>query len=271
MKRQKGFFTIDVEDYHHIIGVSVTPGISQWDGMIPRVEVGLNRRFELMEWYQVRGTLFFLGYLARRFPETGRRALALGHEMASHGMYHQSVPGMTAERFLSEARDARLLLEDIAGMEVLGWRSAGFLVDGRSPWYFDQLAEAGYRYDSSLIPNRMRHKRMLADQIRLGRIGTAAGSIYEFPLSVVPIAGIETGLFGGVYLRFCPKGLLDRGGRPGTGEGTADDLYPSAGNGSGASAIEHEHPAPDQDLWIPGRRDSEAGDALGKGGVYHPG
>jgi len=99
MKRQKGFFTIDVEDYHHIIGVSVTPGISQWDGMIPRVEVGLNRRFELMEWYQVRGTLFFLGYLARRFPETGRRALALGHEMASHGMYHQSVPGMTAERF----------------------------------------------------------------------------------------------------------------------------------------------------------------------------
>jgi len=210
MKRQVGFFTIDVEDYYHIIGVSGTPDISQWDGITPRVEVGLNRLFGLLERYSAKGTLFFLGCVAQRIPQLVRQAVALGHEVASHGMFHQDVRQMSAERFFAEARDSKHLLEDISGKKVRGWRSAGFLVNKTTPWYFDKLVEAGYRYDSSLIPNRLAHRRMLPGDIKVGEIATMRGFIHEFPLSVVRIMGFKAGLFGGVYLRFCPQNLLGR-------------------------------------------------------------
>ncbi len=208
--RQPGFFTVDVEDYYHIIGVTGAPQADTWDCIPARVEVGLDRLFEMMERHRVRGTLFFLGYIARRFPKLVRRALDLGHEVASHGLYHQKVRGMSAASFFSEAQDSRFLLEDIGGKEVIGWRSAGFLMDHTMPWYFDILVEAGYRYDSSMIPNRLGHQRMMPGDISMGTISKLTGDIYEFPLSVVKIAGIRAGLFGGVYLRFCPGNLLGR-------------------------------------------------------------
>jgi len=203
--RKPGFFTIDVEDYYHIIGVSGTPPISQWDSIPSRVEYGLHKLLDLLELHNVKATLFFLGYIAKRFPHLVTEAQAMGHEIASHGMYHLEVRLQTSEQFYQDARDSRLLLEDLSGVEVRGWRSAGFSMSQRTPWFFEKLLAAGYSYDSSVVPSRLGHHRLFVADSAPSRIGTGTGRIYEFPISVVNFMGIQVSMFGGCYLRFFPQ------------------------------------------------------------------
>ena len=54
--------------------------------------------------------------------------------------------------FYEDARAARELLEDVSGRPVRGFRAPAFSVTERTPWFFDKLVEAGYRYDSSVFP-----------------------------------------------------------------------------------------------------------------------
>lgn len=208
--RHPAFFTIDVEDYYHILGVSGTPPISEWDGIAPRVEIGLNRLFQLLSEHKVQATLFFLGYIARRFPGLVSKAADLGHEIASHGFFHQEVRNLSAEQFLNDARDSRLLLEDICGHPVRGWRSAGFSVSKSTPWFFDQLLEAGYSYDSSLVPNRGQHREYLEGDDKPGFMVTTSGRIYEFPISMADYGKFSLNMFGGGYLRFYPRPILKK-------------------------------------------------------------
>lgn len=204
-----GFFTIDVEDYYHFIHSSAGHNIEHWDKMPSRVEYGLMALFDILAERGIHATCFFLGYIAKRHPDLVKRAVLLGHEIASHGMYHQIVPGMTRAEFQSEARDSKALLEDISGSKVRGWRCAGFNLDRRAPWFFEELVSAGYQYDSSLLPNRSKHHFFGRIELEPYKISTWNGSIWEFPISVSQICGLQVCMFGGVYLRFFPSKLIE--------------------------------------------------------------
>lgn len=208
IERQPGFFTIDVEDYYHIIGVSGTPPVKSWDNIPSRVDKGLRALFELLDRHQTKATLFFLGYVARRHPELVREALSLGHELASHGMYHREVRLQEQDEFYLDATESKKLLEDIGGVEVIGWRSAGFSINRSTPWFFEKLIEAGYKYDSSIVPNRMSHNSLLNAEPAPFPIHTDNGKILEFPIGVADLPGSKISMFGGGYLRFFPKGLI---------------------------------------------------------------
>ncbi len=49
------------------------------------------------------------------------------------------------------------MLEDIAGREVSGYRAPSFSIGPANFWAFDCIAEAGYRYSSSIYPIRHDH------------------------------------------------------------------------------------------------------------------
>ncbi len=200
-------FTIDVEDYFHIIGVSGTPPVSTWDSLPGRVEHGLRALFELLGRHHAKATLFFLGYMAKRYPHLVREANALGHEIASHGMSHEEVNTLGRERFLQDAEGSRKLLEDICSREVWGWRSAGFSVDEGTPWFFDTLLKAGYFYDSSLVPTRRDHRELFGAEAFPAMLGSG---IYEFPVGVADVLGNKLNMFGGGYLRFFPAPLVEQ-------------------------------------------------------------
>lgn len=206
--RYNGFFTIDVEDYYHILGVSGLPPIGEWDKIDSRVEIGMNRYFELLERKNIRATLFFLGYIASRNPQLVRRAIELGHEIASHGMYHQEIRGRDHKAFHDDATNSKKLLEDICGKDVKGWRSPGFSIGWSTPWFFDTLIEAGYKYDSSIMPIRRSHKGLVENSLKPGFVNTGSGKIFEFPISVVEIGKLRISMFGGGYLRFFPYSLI---------------------------------------------------------------
>ncbi len=205
---QQFIFSVDVEDWFHILDVPSAPAISEWSGMPSHVEKNFTRLLDLFSEYNAQVTCFFLGWVAERFPHLVREAVKRGHEVASHGYGHRLVFEQSQGEFYDDVRKARLLLEDIAGMRVLGYRAPGFSSTSDTPWFFDALAKAGYAYDSSVFPAHRGHggiPEARRDPYRVDGVG-----ILELPISVADFAGTGMCFFGGGYLRFFPYWLISR-------------------------------------------------------------
>ncbi|MGC8793990.1 MAG: XrtA system polysaccharide deacetylase [Bryobacteraceae bacterium] len=203
-------FTVDVEDWFHILDLASAPPVDQWAVLPSRLERNFLRLLDMVEEAGSSCTCFFLGWVARRFPSLVREAARRGHEVASHGYAHRLAYTMTPDEFFRDARQARLIIEEVAGCPVSGYRAAGFSLTSRTPWFHEKLVEAGYWYDSSLFPARRNHGGLLEASLEPGWIQTAAGPIAEFPVSVVRLMGFRLCLFGGGYFRLAPLGLIAR-------------------------------------------------------------
>jgi polysaccharide deacetylase family protein (PEP-CTERM system associated) len=202
-------FSVDVEDWFHILDLPSTPSVSEWGKLPSRVEKNFNRLLDLFSEKQVSTTCFFLGWVGERFPHLVRDAAARGHEIASHGYAHRLVYELSRDEFYQDALRSRGILEDLAGVAVTGYRSAGFSITERTLWFFDALAEAGYRYDSSVFPSPRGHGGMRTDQ-RAPHVVDSSPEIIEFPITVTDLFGRSMCFFGGGYLRLFPYWLIRR-------------------------------------------------------------
>lgn len=201
----KCVFSVDVEDWFHILDLPSTPPLSTWDSLPSRVERNFLFLLDLFSEYDARVTCFFLGWVGDRFPRLVREAVARGHEVASHGYAHELVFRMTREQFRADAQRSRDLLEQISGKSVLGYRAAGFSVIQETPWFFQELENAGYAYDSSVFPASRNHGG-LESATRVPH--KAADTLIEFPISVANFIGRPICFFGGGYLRLFPTALI---------------------------------------------------------------
>ena len=77
-------FTIDVEDWFNILDDPVVPEMTEWDTLESRLEQNLNVLLEILEKYNVKATLFWLGWFAERHPNLVKTCVSLGHEIACH-------------------------------------------------------------------------------------------------------------------------------------------------------------------------------------------
>jgi polysaccharide deacetylase family protein (PEP-CTERM system associated) len=207
----KSIFSVDVEDWFHILDITGAPPLEAWDQLPSRVEANFRLLLDLFSEHQVRVTCFFLGWVARRHPHLVKEAVKQGHEIASHGYGHRLVYQMTAQEFREDALHSRELLEDISGTSVVGFRSAGFSTTDDTPWFFEVLVEAGYRYDSSVFPAPRGHGGMRnAHREPHWVLGRNKSLLFEFPISVSDFAGKPMCFFGGGYLRVFPYWLIER-------------------------------------------------------------
>jgi polysaccharide deacetylase family protein (PEP-CTERM system associated) len=200
-------FTIDVEDWFHILDLPSTPPLSQWDALPSRLEQNFLKLLDLLSETNTRATCFFLGWVAERFPNLVREAIRRNHEVASHGYSHQLAYQLTPNEFFEDAVRSKKLIEDVIGEPVLGYRASGFSVTEDTPWFFDKLINAGYRYDSSVFPARRGHGGLRSGRMSPYRLGPSFEFV-EFPVSVQPIAGRPICFFGGGYLRVFPYFLV---------------------------------------------------------------
>jgi polysaccharide deacetylase family protein (PEP-CTERM system associated) len=203
-----GLFSIDVEDWYHILDLPGTPAFEEWDALPARVEANFMRLLDILSEHRARATCFFLGYVARRYPGLVREARTRGHEIASHGYAHRLVYTLTPAEFGEDARQARRVLEDAGGVAVRGYRCAGFSLTERETWFFDELAAAGYTYDSSVFPAARGHGGMAGGSRRPHLVSSPKGGIFELPISVTPVLGRPLYFFGGGYLRLFPYGVV---------------------------------------------------------------
>ena len=200
-------FSVDVEDWFHILDVGA-PAIEAWERLPSRVEANFRRLLDLFAAAGVKITCFFLGWVAARFPHLVREAAAQGHEVASHGFGHRLVYDQSPGEFFEDVRRARLLLEDILGQAVQGYRGPGFSVTQDTPWFFEELVKAGYAYDSSVFPAARGHGGLKLGRYAPFRLQTPSGPLVEFPVTVTEAGGKPRCFFGGGYLRLFPYHLV---------------------------------------------------------------
>lgn len=205
-------FSVDVEDWFHILDVPSTPAMAEWERLPSRVEGNFHRLLDLFSEYEARATCFFLGWVAERFPGLVREAVERGHEIASHGYAHQLVSHFGRDGFRRDVRRSRDTLEQIAGAPVIGFRAAGFSVIEQTPWFFQELEAAGYQYDSSVFPAAHGHGGLRA-ACRVPHRIAGTQRLVEFPITVADTFGRPMCFFGGGYLRLFPLGVILRKSR----------------------------------------------------------
>jgi polysaccharide deacetylase family protein (PEP-CTERM system associated) len=193
--------TIDVEDYFQVSALAPYVPRSQWESIPCRVERNVDTILDLLQQGSANATFFTLGWVAERYPALIRRIVDAGHEVASHGYGHHRASDQSAKAFLSDIRSARLLLQDISGQDVKGYRAPSFSIGRQTLWAFDCIAEAGYRYSSSIYPIRHDHYGMpeaprFAFQPRPGLV--------ELPVTTSRVLKTNVPAGGGGYFRLLP-------------------------------------------------------------------
>lgn len=197
--------SIDVEDYYHASALAAER--SRWDDLPTRVQGTTERILEMLSSAGTRATFFMLGCVAARHPGLVRAIVAGGHELASHGALHYRVTEQDPATFRRDVADTRARLEDIAGVAVAGYRAPSFSINRSTWWAFEELAEAGYRYSSSINPIRHDHygvpdaPRFPFEPVR---------GFTEIPVATADLFGRRVPCGGGGYFRLLPYPLSRR-------------------------------------------------------------
>lgn len=214
--------TVDVEDYYQVGVFQKRLDRAEWPSFESRVERNTE---QLLEWFGQRGaraTFFTLGGIAERHPGLVRRIASAGHEVGSHGFDHEPVHRMTPEAFREDARKTRLVLEDLSGSAVLGFRAPSFSITTKTLWALDAILDAGYAYDSSIFPIRRPDYGIPGARREPHAMPTPSGrTIAELPLTVASFLGKAIPVSGGGYFRMFPFAVTrwgfakaNREGRP---------------------------------------------------------
>ena len=196
--------TIDVEDYFQVSAFAPYIRRSEWDVRECRVERNVERILAMLERHDTRATFFTLGWVAERYPQLVRRIVDGGHELASHGYGHQRASDLSRQQFDNDVQSAKKVLEDIAGVAVQGYRAPSFSIGEGNLWAFDSLAEAGYRYSSSIYPIRHDHYGMPNAPRFAHRV---ACGLLEVPVTTLRMRGRNLPSSGGGYFRLLPYAL----------------------------------------------------------------
>src|SRR3990172_1332352 len=119
-------FSVDVEDWYQVADFEAVIAFDDWDRYESRVARNTDKVLALLAGAGVRGTFFVLTWNAERHPEIVRRIAAGGHEIASHGYAHRLIYTQTPQEFSQDIRKSKIILEDLIGQPVKGYRAPGF-------------------------------------------------------------------------------------------------------------------------------------------------
>jgi polysaccharide deacetylase family protein (PEP-CTERM system associated) len=201
--------TVDVEDWFQVQAFAGIIARDAWETLPRRVEANTETFLQMFADAGVKATFFTLGWVADRHPGLVRRIVDEGHELASHGYWHQLADSQTQDVFREDVGHARRVLEDVGGVSVRGYRAPTFSINTRNPWAFDVLADEGYTYSSSLFPIKHDLYGMPNAPRFAHRVG--GGRLTEIPMTTVRAGGRNLPCSGGGYFRLFPYGLFRAG------------------------------------------------------------
>ena len=201
----KNILTVDLEDWFVVENLKANIKFEEWDEMSDRVVDNTNRLLDLFDYYGVRATFFVLGWIAEKHPRLINRVSAMGHEVACHSYRHDRVDQLQEKYFREDTLRAVEAIEKACGITPVGYRAPSWSINSKVKWAYEELADMGFLYDSSMYP--IKHdiygepggpKRIIKIELDNGQ------SIYEVPASTVTILGHNFPVGGGGYLRHSP-------------------------------------------------------------------
>ena len=203
--RRVNAMSVDVEDYFQVQAFAGTIDRKDWDALPCRVERNVDRLLGIFDEAGVSATFFTLGWVAERYPAVIRRIVAGGHELASHGWDHTRADAQEPVAFRADVARTKKLLEDIGGVEVVGYRAATFSIGPANYWAFGVLGEEGYKYSSSLYP--VKHDLYGDTSVSRTPFHPDGLPILEAPMTTVQYFGRNFPCSGGGYFRLLPYWL----------------------------------------------------------------
>lgn len=202
--------TIDVEGFaeSHADSVRVDPALLDPARNDREIEENLAAVLDLFAATGRRATFFFLGRIGQTAPHLVRRAADSGHEIGCHSLLHRRITLQTREQFRADLRTAKRTLEDAGGKGVSGFRAPDFSIRESNRWAFDELVDAGFLYDSSVVPTQVH------DVYGMTGVPEMAfrwpNGLIEFPLPVMRVLGLSLPVGGGGYFRLYPTWVTER-------------------------------------------------------------
>ena len=203
VKATRNALTIDVEDYFQVSAFAPHIPRSEWPIRECRVERNVASILAMLDDHDTKATFFTLGWIAERYPGVVREIVANGHELASHGYGHERASDQTPDSFYADINVAKLLLEDLSGCEVRGYRAPSFSIGEQNLWAFECLERAGYHYSSSIYPIQHDHYGMP----NAPRHAHPIGNLLEIPATTLRFFNRNWPASGGGYFRLMPYGL----------------------------------------------------------------
>jgi len=195
--------TIDVEEHFQVHAFETVVDRSAWDRYPSRVVANTKRILRLLAEYNVCATFFVLGWVADRHPDLVKEIALGGHELATHGYWHELVYRQTPDEFAADLRQSL----DAIGRAFNGWQSAGyrapaFSITKQSLWALDVLRDHSITYDSSIFPLAAHDRYGINNADRFAN--KMCGGLWEFPVSTIRLGKQNWPVAGGGYFRLFP-------------------------------------------------------------------
>jgi len=200
--------SIDFEDWHQLVHRRL--GLSGWDKPHEALERETAGLLDLLDELDARATFFLLGMTAATHRDLVAEIVRRGHDPACHGHAHARVYDQTPDEFRADLDRALNVIEEVTGRRPVAYRAPAFSINRRTPWAYELLADAGFRYDSSQYDSPRVPDRITAIPDHPYRLTLGGRELWELPLArwgPLPIGG-------GSYWRLIPVRILERGLRP---------------------------------------------------------
>jgi len=200
---------IDFEDWYH--PQLVSPYVPEGK-RIPTMFKGLDKILDLLRKNDSKATFFLVGEILENNPEIIDKILSEEHEIGFHTMRHTR---LDSKNFQSTFKEELNQFEDIISRKVLGFRAPTFSLNEKSSWAIDELVDAGYKYDSSIMPAKTsmyglgsaEKSPYLITSNNLEK-NTSNGILTEFPLLVTKFLGKTFPAAGTSSLRLGPSRMI---------------------------------------------------------------
>lgn len=197
--------SVDVEDYFQVEAFAGTVTREMWEQFPSRVVANTRRALDLFDQHNTKATFFFVGWVAEKFPELVREVNNRGHELACHSYWHRAIYKLDREEFKRDTQRAKDVIEQAAGVRVLGYRAPSWSITRQCLWALEVIAELGFVYDSSIYPI---HHDLYgvpgAQRFPYTHRLDGLPELREYPPTTVDLAGMVFPAAGGGYLRLFP-------------------------------------------------------------------
>lgn len=201
--------SFDFEDWHQLVRRRL--GLRDWDVRGDALERQTAFVLDLLDELHATATFCLLGITVRRYPDLAREIVARGHEPAAHGFAHVPVHAQTRLEFRRDLEASVAEIERATGRRPVAYRAPLFSINRATPWAYEELAAAGFRYDSSQYDSPRVPDRIRSIPSRPYRLYLPSGAtIWELPIAVARIAGRAVPVGGGSAWRLLPAWLLVR-------------------------------------------------------------
>lgn len=197
------FITFDIEEWCHanFHSLKEIPETTEND-LDKEVDIMIN----MCEERNIKSTCFILGIVAEKYPQIVKKIYNAGHEVASHGYNHKLVYNMTPEEFNNDIQKSCMLLENITGEKIKGYRAPSWSIKKENlKYYYDILDSNGIIYSSSIYPAYTYLYGVPDAPANPFIVQLSSGKeIIEIPVPITSVLGKKLGYTGGFYLRFFP-------------------------------------------------------------------